>query len=167
MFEPAGTVRSRLYHDGVLIGGEDPYQAVFAPAPTDAPAEYRFEQDTERAADPWKTSIRTHSAWTFRSQRSEGGEQALLPLLQLDYAVDTDLEGEAKAGKKDVISISAEHVADVVGGGRVVGAMYELSYDDGATWKRVWLKRARGGGWEADVLYPRRGAHFVSLKARA
>ena len=150
MFEPSGTVQSRLYHDGVLLA-EQPYQAVFATVPTSAPAQYRFEQDTERASDPWKTSIRTHSAWTFTSARPEEGTVVLLPLLQLDYAVDTDLEGDAEAGDEDVIGISAEHVANVVGGGRVLGATLDLSYDDGVTWQRVALERAHGGGWHADV----------------
>ena len=49
----------------------------------------------------------------------------------------------------------------------MLGATLELSYDDGATWQRVSLKRAHGGGWNADVRYPRRGADFVSLKATA
>ena len=166
MWEPAGTVTSRLYHDGVLLA-ESPYQAAVATVPTGAPAQYRFEQDTERASDPWKTSIRTRSAWTFTSARPEEGTVVHLPLLQLDYAVDTDLKGDVEVGETDVLGISAAHVPGVVGGGRVLGATLELSYDDGFTWQRVALERAHGGGWHADVRYPRRGADFVSLKATA
>jgi hypothetical protein len=166
IWEPGGTVQSRLYHDGVLLT-EQPFQAVFATTPTAGPGEYRFEQDTQRPSDPWKTSIRTRSAWTFTSARPAEGTVVLLPLLQLDYEVDTDLTGDAKAGDRDVIGISAEHVDGVVGGGRVKGATLELSYDDGASWQRVKLERNRRGGWQAEVRYPSRGARFVSLKASA
>jgi hypothetical protein len=165
IWEPAGTVQSRLYHDGELLS-EQPFQAVFAMAPTTDAAEYRFEQDAQRPSDLWQTSISTHSAWTFTSARPPEGTIALLPLLQLDYDVDTDLTGDARAGHKDLIGISAEHVEGVVGGGRVKGATLSVSYDDGATWQRVKLERNPRGGWLAELRYPSR-ADFVSLKASA
>ena len=165
IWEPGATVRSRLYHDGALLA-EQPYQAAFATTPTPGPAQYRFEQDTERPSDLWKTSIRTHSAWTFTSARPPEGTVVLLPLLQLDYELDTDLTGDVTT-EKDVIGVSAEHVVGVVGGGRVQGATLALSYDDGVTWQRVSLKRSGPAAWEAEVRYPRRGADFVSLRATA
>jgi subtilisin family serine protease len=167
MWDGAGTVESRLYHGDELLA-EQPFQAVFADAPTPELAEYRFVQDATRPADPWRTAIRTHTAWTFESRRTAPLELDPLPLLQLDYAVDTDLKSNVEAGRPDVIGISAKHEPGAVGGGSVRGVTLALSYDDGATWKPLWLKRATSGGWQATVAYPRsaRGG-YVSLKATA
>jgi hypothetical protein len=167
MWDGAGTVESRLYYGDDLLA-EQPFQAVFADAPTPDLAEYRFVQDATRPADPWRTSIRTHTAWTFKSKRSAPLELDPLPLLQLDYDVDTDLQSNVEAGRPDVIGISAKHEPGAVGGGAVQGVTLALSYDDGATWRPLGLTRASSGGWRATVTYPRaaRGG-YVSLKATA
>ena len=167
MWDGAGTVVSRLYHGEALLA-EQPFQAVFADAPTPELAEYRFVQDTTRPADPWRTSIRSHTAWTFRSKQTAPLELDPLPLLQLDYAVDTDLKSNVEAGRTGVIGISAKHETGAVGGGAVKGVTLALSYDDGATWRPLWLSRASSGGWKATVAYQRaaRGG-YVSLRATA
>jgi hypothetical protein len=163
MWEPAGTVVSRLYVGDELLD-EQPFQAVWAVDLPDGAATYRFEQDTERGSEPWRTSVRTRSAWTFTSARPPDGVRQSLPLLQLDYAVEADLKGNARRGS-NVIGISAGHEDGAVGGGDVLGATLELSFDDGATWSPAALTPA-GDGWRASVTYPA-GADFVSVRASA
>ena len=167
MFDEQSTVMARLYHGDELLA-EQPFQAVFAEAPTPELAEYRFVQDTTRPADPWRTAIKTHTAWTFRSKQTAPLELDPLPLLQLDYSVDTDIRSNVEAGRTGVIGISAKHEPGAVGGGAVRGVTLALSYDDGATWRPLWLSRASSGGWKATVAYPRaaRGG-YVSLRATA
>jgi hypothetical protein len=124
---------------------------------------YRFEEDTTRPSDPWKTSIRTHSAWTFKSEQATG--VVGLPLLQLDYEVDTDLAGDAAGGSRAVIGITPRHLAGAVGAGAINGATLEISYDDGGTWQPLTLTR-HSDTWEARVHFPKE-AGFVSLRATA
>jgi subtilisin family serine protease len=167
MWDGAGTVVARLYHGDDLLA-EQPFQAVFAEAPTPELAEYRFVQDATRPADPWRTSIRTHTAWTFQSRQTAPLQLDPLPLLQLDYAVDADLASNVEAGRPGVIGISAAHEPGAVGAGAVQGVTLELSYDDGATWRLLGLTRTPSGGWKATVTHPRaaRGG-YVSLRATA
>ncbi|MCW3840960.1 S8 family serine peptidase [Micromonospora yasonensis] len=161
------TVRSRLYQNGVQVGRESAFQAVQVSVPaTSGAAEYRFEQDTTRPADPWVTSTRTRTAWTFRSARPAAGVRALLPLLQLDYRIDTDLTGSVRAGSQQKIGLVASHVAGVEGAGKPAAATLSVSYDDGATWQPVSLAAAGGGTWNATLRYPSTSG-FVSLKATA
>ncbi|NES14714.1 MULTISPECIES: S8 family serine peptidase [Micromonospora] len=159
------TVTSRLYQNGTLVGREQPYQAVQEEVPpTDGTAEYRFEQDTTRPADPWVTSTRTRTVWAFHSARP--ADRALLPLLQLDYRIDTDLTGAVRAGSQQKIGLAASHVDGAAGAGPVTGATLSVSYDDGATWQPVSLTAAGGGSWKATLRYPS-STGFVSLKATA
>ena len=89
--------RCRASTSAASCSPSQPYQAVFPFAPTPDLAEYRFVQDTTRPADPWRTSIRTHTAWTFQSQQTAWLQLDPLPLLQLDYAVATDLAEQRPA----------------------------------------------------------------------
>ena len=167
MYEETSTVTSRLYRGDELLA-EQPYQAVFGFAPTPELAEYRFVQEATRPADPWRTSIRTHTTWTFQSRQTAPLVLDPLPLLQLDYTVDTDLQSNVATGRPEFIGISAEHAPGAVGGGAVRGVTLALSYDDGANWQPLALKGAASGGWKATVVYPRsaRGG-YVSLRATA
>ncbi len=162
--EDDSTIVSRLFANGTLIN-ETPFQAVQRTVPaTSGWTTYRFEQDATRPS--WTHSIESHSAWTFRSETTETGNWAYLPLLQLDYHLDTDLSGALRGGKKERLGLTAFHAEEVLGAGSVDGATLEVSYDDGATWKRVSLKRTGDGSWSVEVKIPR-GADFGSLRATA
>jgi hypothetical protein len=94
-------------------------------------------------------------------------ETKLLPLLQLDYGVATDLASGVDASKAGTLRVSAGHESGVLGGGAVQGVTLELSYDDGATWSRVQLA-AEGSGWKARIDYPRgTGKRFASIRGTA
>ena len=159
------TVVTRLYAGDELID-ESPFQAVQREVPaTDGWADYRFEMDTTRP-DRWRLATRTSTAWDFRAQTSESDDWWVnLPLLQLDYDLDTDLGGRL-TGRTQEIGLSAFHPPAVEGAGKVSDATLEVSYDDGATWKRADLAREGTGSWSATVRIPARVTH-LSLRATA
>ena len=164
MADEGSTIVSRLYQGDALIN-QAPYQAVQRSVPaTSGWATYRFEQDATRPG--WTHSTESHSAWTFRAETTETGDWAYLPLLQVDYHLDTDLSGALRGGSRSTLGLTAFHESDVTGAGAVTGGTLEVSYDDGATWTRVTLGKVRPGTWSADVRVPR-NATFGSLRATA
>ncbi|SBT48979.1 S8 family serine peptidase [Micromonospora auratinigra] len=165
--DATATLRSRLFQNGVRVGREQPSQAVQTSVPaTDGPAEYRFEQESILPAGPWIAPTRTRTAWTFRSARPAVDQRVLLPLLQLDYRIDTDLTGSVKAGGQQKLGLTAAHVAGVTGAGTPAGGTLSVSYDDGASWQPVTLTADGAGTWSAMLKHPG-AAGFVSLKATA
>ncbi|MFE7626028.1 S8 family serine peptidase [Streptomyces sp. NPDC057509] len=138
----------------------------------DLPAEelpYRLVLDASRDADTWKTSVRTHSEWSFVSGAldPEGPYQADIPMLQLDYDIATDLAGDVKAGKQTEIGLSSTTQEWLEGAVKAKKAALSVSYDDGKTWSAVQLKKDGAGSWTARFKTPKKGATAVSLKAHA
>lgn len=138
----------------------------------DLPAEklpYRLVIDSRRDADTWKTSTRTHSEWGFVSGAlAPGGpQQADIPMLQLDYAVDTDLAGDVRAGRTTEIGLSSTTQEWLPGAVKADKASLSVSYDDGRNWSKADLRKKRTGEWTATFRTPSKGATSVSLKAHA
>lgn len=130
---------------------------------------YRFVLDSTRDADTWKTSTRTRTEWNFVSGALDGNgpAQADIPLLQLDYAVGTDLAGDVKAGRWTEIGLSSgtqEWLEDAV---KATKASLSVSYDDGRTWTAAELTEDAAGSWTARFRTPEKAGAFVSLKAHA
>ncbi|MDF9807589.1 subtilisin family serine protease [Streptomyces sp. HB372] len=129
---------------------------------------YRLVIDSERDAETWKTSTRTHSEWGFVSGAlDEGTYQADIPMLQLDYAVDTDLAGDVRAGRTTEIGLSSGTQEWLPGAVKADKAALSVSYDDGKHWSKVELRRQKTGEWTAKFRTPSKGATSVSLKAHA
>lgn len=138
----------------------------------DLPAEelpYRLVLDASRDADTWKTSVRTHSEWSFVSGANdpEGPYQVDVPMLQLDYGVATDLAGDVRAGKWTEIGLSSTTQEWLEGAVKAKKAALSVSYDDGKSWSAVQLKKDGAGSWTARFKTPKKGAAAVSLKAHA
>lgn len=138
----------------------------------DLPAEelpYRLVLDASRDADTWKTSVRTHSEWSFVSGANdpEGPYQVDVPMLQLDYDVATDLAGDVRAGKWTEIGLSSTTQEWLEGAVKAKKAALSVSYDDGKSWSAVQLKKDGAGSWTARFKTPKKGAAAVSLKAHA
>ncbi|PEC50993.1 peptidase [Bacillus sp. AFS096315] len=126
--------------------------------------EYRLVSDAWRDAKRWNTSVRTHTEWTFWSKKHEENNTEL-PLISLDYKVDTDMSGNAKSGRWTDLGLNAIQVTGAPENGKINGASLEVSYDEGTTWEKVELV-SEGDGWTARIEN-RKGATSVSLRASA
>ncbi|MFC8080367.1 S8 family serine peptidase [Streptomyces sp. NPDC057307] len=129
---------------------------------------YRLVIDSARDGARWKTSTRTRTEWNFVSGAlPEGTEQADIPLLQLDYDVDTDLAGDVRAGKWVEIGLESGTQAWLAGAVKATTASLSVSYDEGRTWSAAELRGSSSGKWTAKLRTPAGGASSVSLKAHA
>ncbi|MFP7297132.1 S8 family serine peptidase [Neobacillus niacini] len=126
---------------------------------------YRIVTDASRSPERWDTSVRTHTEWEFWSKK-EDEFRSSLPLLSLDYKIDTDMNGDAIAGKSTQLGLSVHQIPDAKGNGVVKGAELEISFDEGKTWEKAALT-ADGNGWTTKIKHPNKPGNSVSLRASA
>ncbi|MDT9691486.1 S8 family serine peptidase [Streptomyces sp. P9(2023)] len=130
-------------------------------------AEYKVVTDTTLDPARWRLSTKGHAEWTFRSKETPADRETFLPLINLGFDVDTDLKGDVRGGSRLPVGISAEYVKGAPDTGTIGGGTLEVSYDDGATWQKVTLKKSwRGTSWTGELRVPD-GASFISLRAGA
>ncbi|MFF1966591.1 S8 family serine peptidase [Streptomyces sp. NPDC058232] len=130
---------------------------------------YRYVLETARGkwANPYSTSTKT--MWDFTSVAGAQYEGLALPLIQLDYAVDTDSDGRARRNAS--LTVTASHPTspdpdqELPPTSSIKTVGLELSYDDGKTWRKVTLARF-GDGWRT-VLDAPRNASYVTVRATA
>jgi hypothetical protein len=160
--EPTDKGAMRLYRDGTLVASGNWSWGTF-PASAQA-ATYRLEQDVNRTTPEWDFAPRTETAWTFRSASAAG--QQVLPLLQADYKVDTDLRNRTAANRSQTIGLSVRY-PDGLPAPRVGAVSVRVSYDDGGTWRTAPVE-ARHGRYDVRLDHPRldRTTAYVSLKIR-
>jgi hypothetical protein len=122
---------------------------------------YRLVVDNDRGA--WANPYSTHTLteWNFTSAATGVEAAQTLPLIQLDYKVETDTSG--RAARRTELAVAASHLPSVTAG--IQQPTLEVSYDDGATWQRTKLTKA-AGGWRATLKAPA-SASFVTLRATA
>ncbi|WP_312033937.1 S8 family peptidase [Actinoplanes sp. TBRC 11911] len=154
----------KLYQGDKLMGANDRYNPLLAVG--QLPAEhlpYRLVSENNRDtwAGPYSTSTRTE--WAFTSGDVPLGTVESPPLIQLDYAVDTDPDGKAK--RNFDLTIGASTLRSATGAGPIHAVTLDVSYDDGGAWHRVPL-RPGTGGWRAEIKAPR-DAQFVTLRTTA
>jgi subtilisin family serine protease len=157
------TTSAKLFRDGKLVS-EQPY--AFGDFPAGAsPATYRLDLSVRRDSPEWLFGTATQTSWTFRSARS--ASPALLPLLQVDYAVDADSGNRLPAGRKAKIGLTARF-QDGMAAPDVRSMKAWASYDDGKTWRSVDVKRT-GKSYEATIDHPSLGAtnKYVALRVQA
>lgn len=155
----------KLYRDGVLVKQAPTAWGVF-PASAD-PATYRLDMSVTRATPNWQFGTHTETSWTFGSRRP-AGQQELLPLLQLDYGVPTDLANKADAGRRTSVDLTARP-QDGLAGLKIDRLAAWVSYDDGRTWTDVQVVNRGDGRFRAVIDHPRldRTNGFVALRVRA
>ncbi|MFG1880380.1 S8 family serine peptidase [Micromonospora sp. NPDC049102] len=160
----SATQTNQLYQGTTLLGqSSSTWVSGTAPVTKDLPYRLVVKTTQDPTVGPYSTS--TETQWTFRSKAPAAGvESAVLPLLQLDYAVDTDAAGTAK-GRTD-LRLSAAHLPGVTGCGSIRPVSLEISYDDGAHWQKQSLGHPKDGSWTAKLRAPK-GASYVSLRAGA
>ncbi|MFD8028427.1 S8 family serine peptidase [Streptomyces sp. NPDC059717] len=122
---------------------------------------YRLVVDNDRGA--WANPYSTHTLteWAFTSAVTGSDSAVSLPLIQLDYGVDTDRAGRADRHAR--LSVAASHLPGTKAS--IGKPTLDVSYDDGATWQRTALG-AQGEGWGTALRAPR-SAGFVSLRVTA
>ncbi|MFF3559034.1 S8 family serine peptidase [Streptomyces sp. NPDC002574] len=144
--------------------------SLFDPAPAEV-LPYRLVLDASRDAGRWRTSVRSHTEWGFRSGAvpDDGTTwQQDIPLLQLDYDVATDRAGDVRAGGRVALGLSAATQEWLERVTHATSASLSVSYDDGRTWQPAALHRVAGAGrWTAELRTPRDPGGFVSLRATA
>ncbi|MGK5440923.1 S8 family serine peptidase [Micromonospora sp. URMC 105] len=154
---------NQLYQGDTLLGqSSSTWISGTAPDAADLPYRLAVRTRQDPAAGPYSTS--TETQWRFRSKAPAGVESTVLPLLQLDYTVDTDAIGTAK-GRAD-LTVSAAHLPGVTGSGGIGPVTLEISYDDGGHWRKQSLERTPDGAWTAHLTAPE-GAAYLSLRAGA
>ncbi|GGP78589.1 S8 family peptidase [Saccharothrix coeruleofusca] len=122
-------------------------------------ATYRLHVDALRA-DTAEVSTRVTADWTFRSGTTVG--QTPLPLLAVRFAPGLDDWNQAPRDAPTVLDLTVDHN----GGARSARpTRVEVSYDDGASWQPVQLRR-HDDRWTAELAHPPNAAH-VSLRAGA
>jgi subtilisin family serine protease len=126
---------------------------------------YRVVTDAYRNPERWNTSTSTHTEWTFWSKQQEEFRTDL-PLISLDYKVETDMTGNASAGRLMKLGLSAVQIPGAPGNGAMEGATLEVSFDEGKTWEKTELQKD-GEGWTADIKHPNKPGSYVSLRASA
>jgi Subtilase family/PA domain len=145
--------------DRLLNWGNSEFLAVPKLAAQSLP--YRLVVDNDRGSWAGPYSTHTLTEWDFTSEAT-GVEQAqTLPLIQLDYAVDTDRAGRARRHTR--LTVTASHLPGVTASIRP--PTLEVSYDDGRTWQRTTPVHHRDG-WRITLRAPGT-ATFVSLRATA
>lgn len=159
------TVAAVLHRDGEKVG-----EAAAAWGDFEVPAgaaDYRLDLTTERKTENWQTGTRTATSWTFRSDTA--AKETLLPLLQVDYGVRTDLSNTVGGGKRHDLDLTVRN-QDGLTAPTGVRLKVEASFDDGKSWKgQVRVKDRGHNRFTATVERPgehRQGA-FVTLRVTA
>ncbi|GAA4464409.1 S8 family serine peptidase [Phytohabitans houttuyneae] len=127
---------------------------------------YRLVLDASRPAEQWRLSTRTHTEWDFVSGTAASDDFEPFALLQMEYRLATDLRGDVKAGTSQQIRLKA--IPQAGGGpstGNVTSVTLDVSYDDGATWQRVSLRKTAGGWWDGTLKLAKKPGGFLSVRA--
>ncbi|GHJ50501.1 peptidase [Catellatospora sp. TT07R-123] len=128
---------------------------------------YRAVLDAERPGDLFRLSTRTHSEWTFKSGYVDSDYFEPFSVLNLDYALETDLHGDVKANANQQITLHPVSMDHGTVPGKVTKVTLSVSYDDGATWQKVTLTKGADGYWTGSFKTANKAGGFVSIRASA
>jgi subtilisin family serine protease len=126
---------------------------------------YHLVLDASRPADPWRLSTRTHTEWDFVSSSNEADNFEPFALLQMEYRLDTDLQGDVQAGTTQQIRLKA--IPQQGGGpstGKITSVTLDVSYDDGEGWQPVTLRKGADGWWSSSLKLAKQPGGFLSVR---
>nr|QIY75888.1 S8 family serine peptidase [Streptomyces sp. RLB1-33] len=154
------TQTTELYQGGKLLAttGGGWIEADVRPAK----ASYRLVTDTARTGT-YPYSTRTHTEWAFASAATANADEVRqLPLVQLDYRIPTAQDGSAERDTE--LLVTPAHLPGDPSGALRTNTI-ELSYDDGATWKRATQSNSAKGALVR--LHAPATARFLTLRVHA
>jgi hypothetical protein len=161
-----GDVTLTLYRDGVKLAestiprGAYP-RAVFQVPPPEAT--YRLVIEASRPA-PATMSVRTITAWTFRSSHVSGDTPVRQPLSVVRFSPDLNAFNHAPAGQRIGVPVTVQTQPDSLAK-PVRNLSVEVSFDDGKTWCPAPL--THGPGSQLVMITSPKGEGAVSLRAKA
>ncbi|TQE37937.1 peptidase S8 [Streptomyces ipomoeae] len=157
--------RTRLWRDGKLLA-DVPYPFYDAQGPVPAAEDsYRLETSVDRGGRGYLTSTSVRAAWTFRSGRTSDDAWTSLPVTAIRFTPELRLDNSARAGHRMVLPVVLQRQPGAPESA-VRDLSVEVSYDDGATWTAVDVRRTGDPArWRAELRNPR-GEGFASLRAK-
>ncbi|MED7822948.1 PA domain-containing protein [Streptomyces chiangmaiensis] len=169
--DPGVQAKTSIYQgDTLLAQSPDYYASATGLKPERLP--YRIVSEFSRGTWASPYSTRTRTVWDFTSAAGQQYQNLPLPLVQLDYDVNTDFSGKASRDAAFTIKPAKpsgqwpKAYAELPPAAFQDGTL-QLSYDDGATWHPAHLTRTPDGrGWRTELNAPE-GARFVTLRAGA
>ncbi|MFE7464522.1 S8 family serine peptidase [Streptomyces sp. NPDC057499] len=158
--------RAVLRRDGKVLADGPRAWGVFPAGGDDG--RYQLDLDVKRTSPEGTLSRATSTRWSFTAPRPGEGRESLLPLLQLDYDVATDLRGSVPASGSFAFGVSARH-QDGLTGRSVKGMEVSVSYDDGGHWRAATTSARGDGTYRVRVTHPpaARTSGYVTLRVRA
>jgi hypothetical protein len=152
-----GTAQIALFRGDSKIAEDDESFGSFEVPPQ--PATYRLEASGTQELLELSREVRL--AYTFRSARVKDDESVTIPLLSAEIEPPLNAQSEALAGSvvRVPIRLAQDGRSEPP---RVRELTVDVSFDDGASWKRMPVK-SEGGQWIAVITHPRQGT-FVSLR---
>lgn len=119
--------------------------------------------------DWWTTSTDTTTTWAFGSTRPAAGRYTALPLVQVDYDLDTDMHNQLPAGHPSHLGLRVGYQPGFQPDDRDgFGAKVAVSFDDGKTWRRLPVhRRGHGAAFTVNLPAAPAGAAFGSLRVIA
>ncbi|MFN8167868.1 MAG: S8 family serine peptidase [Candidatus Nanopelagicales bacterium] len=162
----ADTKRLQVFQGAKRIADSQWAAATIYPVP-DGRQTWRLLLTAERDPAIYTLSPRTRTEWTVHSPAISKGPDTvdLMPLLQVGYSVRTTLAG-LRHGGRQAIGVTVNHLAGVVGAGKVGRPTVKVSFDDGKTWKKATVTTRRNGTSVARFTAPKRGYVTLSVSAK-
>jgi subtilisin family serine protease len=159
-----GATQTTAVYQGATLLGQSNGTFVTVNAPGSEQLPYRVVVQTTQDPEAGPLSASTQTEWNFHSQAPAADTAAVLPLLQLEYGVDTGTDGTTQPNA--TLTLSAVHLPGATGAGTVGAVGLSVSYDDGAHWQKASLTRGENGTWTVRLNAPN-GSRFVSIRATA
>ncbi|MFI8896981.1 S8 family peptidase [Streptomyces virginiae] len=128
---------------------------------------YRAVLDAERPGDLFRLSTRTRTEWTFMSDTVDSEFFEPFPVLNLDYALESDLHGDVKASATQEIALKPVSMGVGTVPGTVKSVKLDVSYDDGATWQKVTVTKGAHGRWTGSFRTAKKPGGYMSVRASA
>ncbi|MER7807380.1 S8 family serine peptidase [Streptomyces sp900116325] len=136
------------------------------PLTLDSPDKQSYRLVSENMRGFWDNdySVTTRTEWGFTSQRPDPGTYAVLPLIQLDYAVE-GMMASGKTGRRTAITVTPSHLPGGPSTHTIKTVNVDVSYDDGVTWQHPALSHT-AQGWSTQLNAPAK-ARYVTLRTSA